>query len=61
MAKKVYIVPIVTSYYEYERVEADSPEEAVARVKDGAGDSIEHMKEWREVTDILDDMVIEEK
>lgn len=55
-----YIVPIISSYYEYERVEADSPEEAVAKVKDGAGESIEHMMEWREVVDILDDMVIEE-
>ena len=56
-----YIVPIISSYYEYERVEADSPEEAVTRVKDGAGDPIEHLTEWREVIDIMDDMVIEEE
>jgi len=56
MAK--YIVPIITSFYEYYEVEAASVDEAVAKVKDGDGE--EHCApEFREVIDVMDDMVEE--
>jgi hypothetical protein len=59
LTKKRFIVPIITSYYEYEAVEAESPEDAVQRCKDGEGEALEYMTEWRGVVDVLDDQVVE--
>lgn len=59
MSKKKYLVPLITSYYEYETVMAESAEDAEKLVRDGGGDPIEHMMEWRGVIDIMDDQILE--
>ena len=59
MSKK-YIVPIITSFYEYVLVEADSPEEAVEKVKDADGEDY-GKPEFREVIAVGEDAgIIEE-
>jgi hypothetical protein len=60
LAKK-FIVPLITSYYEYVRVEAESPEEAVEIAKDAGGEDTGIM-DFREVIAIGDDagIVVEE-
>ena len=57
---KYYIVPIITSYYEYMRINAESPEDAVQKVKDGDGAFVETWTEFREVLDIREDSVEED-
>jgi hypothetical protein len=58
MAK--FIVPLITSYYEYYEIEADTPEEAVEKVKDGDGEEYCD-PEWREVIAVGEDAGIIER
>ena len=46
-----YIVPLITSYYEYIEVDAESPEDAIRRVKDAEGEDY-GTPEFREVLDV---------
>lgn len=55
-----FIVPIITSYNEYISIEAESEKEAIELVRDGAGEEIEDLKEFRETIAIQEDMVEEE-
>ena len=57
MAK--FIVPFITSYYEYLEVEADSKEEAIEKAQDGDGQWIEHWQEFRDTLDIREEFVKE--
>lgn len=43
-----YIVPLITTYYEYSSVEAENEDEAVEIVRDGGGDPIEDWMDFRE-------------
>lgn len=54
-----FIVPVITSYYEYYEVTADNKFEAIAMVKDGDGEEVEPWREFREVIDIQDHAVEE--
>ena len=45
---KKFMVPVITSYYEYLEVEADTAEEAVEKVKLGQGDWDKSDMEYRE-------------
>ena len=50
-----FIVPIITSFYEYVQVTADSRDEAVEIAKDAGGTELKSMTEFREVIAIGED------
>jgi hypothetical protein len=55
-----YVVPLIVSYYEYMLVEAESPEEAIHKVKDGEGSEL-GKPEFREVMDVGPEEFVEEE